>query len=69
MAHPNAGKTVAEILKEKKAYIRYVPLDRGSPSWDDILHLTWEEVERRARRRDVGFHTFRKLLLDDRFNK
>ncbi|HVS36401.1 MAG TPA: hypothetical protein VMS17_12615 [Gemmataceae bacterium] len=69
MVHPNAGKTVAEILKDKKASIRTPALDPGSPSWDAILHLTWEEIERRARRRDIGFGTFRKLLSDGRFNK
>jgi hypothetical protein len=44
----NAGKTVAVILQGKKARIRNAALDPGSPSWDDILHLTWEEVEAKA---------------------
>ncbi len=65
----NAGKTVAEILQDKEGWIRNVPLDPGSPSWDDILHLTWEEVNKKARRREPGFQTFRKLLTDGRFNK
>jgi hypothetical protein len=65
----NAGKTVAEILKDKRGSIKQAPLDRGSPSWDDILHLTWEEVMERARRREPGFVTFRKLLRERRFNK
>jgi hypothetical protein len=65
----NSGKTVAEILRGKQGWIRGVPLDPGSPSWDDIMHLTWEEVEERARRREPGFGTFRKLLTDGRFNK
>ena len=65
----NAGKTIAEILKDKEGRIRNVPLDPGSPSWDDILDLTWEEVEKKARRRELGFQTFRKLLTDGRFNK
>ena len=69
MASPNAGKTVAEILNGKQGTIRNVPLDPGSPSWDDILHLKWEEVQQRARRRERGFKTFRKLLTDRRFNK
>jgi hypothetical protein len=38
----NTGKTVAEILQDKQGWIRGVPLDPGSPSWDDILDLTWE---------------------------
>jgi hypothetical protein len=66
---PNAGKTVREILQDKQGYIRTVPLPPGSPSWDDILDLTWEEVEDRARRRVRGFRVFRKLLTDGRFDK
>ena len=69
MTSPNVGKTVAEILRGKQGRIRAVPLDPGSPSWDDILHLSWEEVEERAARRERGFRTFRKLLTDGRFNK
>jgi hypothetical protein len=65
----NTGKTVAEILKTKKGRIKYAPLERGSPSWDDILHLTWEEVEERAQRGEPGFHTFYKLLKAKRFDK
>ena len=65
----NTGKTVAEILKDKRASIKQAPLDRGSPSWNDILHLTWEEVVERAEQREPGFRTFRKLLRDGRFNK
>lgn len=38
----NAGKTVEEILRSKKADIRYTALDPDSPSWDEILDLTWE---------------------------
>ena len=37
----NAGQTVREILGRKKASIRQAPLDPGSPSWDDILDLTY----------------------------
>jgi len=67
--HKNAGKTVAEILKDKKGAIKTCPLDPGSPSWDDIMALTWEEIEENARLREPGFHTFRKLLTDGRFDK
>ncbi|MGH7172684.1 MAG: hypothetical protein ACRELG_20580, partial [Gemmataceae bacterium] len=56
------GKTVAEILKEKKARIKKAPLDPGSPSWDDIRQLTWEEIDRRAKQRKPGYKTIRKLL-------
>lgn len=65
----NAGKTVAEILEEKKASVKNAPLPPGSPSWDDILSLTWEEIVKRARKREPGFSTFRKLLTDKRFSK
>ena len=65
----NAGKTVAEILKEKKGSIKHAPLDPGTPSWDAIMHLTWEEIVERTRKRERGFGTFRKLLLDKRFDK
>jgi hypothetical protein len=64
-----AGKTVAEILQTKRANIKKAPLEAGSPSWDDILHLTWEEVEERAIRREPGFKTIHKLLKEKRFDK
>jgi hypothetical protein len=65
----NTGKTVAEILRGKKASIRSAPLEEGSPGWDDILDMTWEDVVDRARRRAKGFRTIRKLLSDNRFDK
>ncbi len=65
----NAGKTVEEILRSKKADIRYAALDPGSPGWDDILDLTWEEVLAKARKRQKGYRTIRKLLSDGRFDK
>jgi hypothetical protein len=65
----NAGKTVAEILRRKKASVKNAPLPPGSPSWDDILNLPWEEIVKRARRRDPGYQTIRKLLSDPEYNK
>jgi RHS repeat-associated protein len=65
----NAGKTVAEILKSKKASIRNAAPDPGSPSWEDILNETWESIEAGARAGRTGFRTIRKLLTDSRFNK
>jgi len=65
----NAGKTVAEILKGKLASIKNAPLDSGSPSWDDILHLIWEQLKEKANRGLPGFRTFVKLLSRKRFNK
>lgn len=67
--HPNAGKTVAEILKTKRARIMRAPLAKGSPSWDDIMHLTWEEIERKYHQGERGFKTFHKLLKERRFDK
>jgi hypothetical protein len=64
-----SGQTVAEILKTKRAGIKNAPLPSGSPSWDEILHLTWEEVEEGQRRRVPGFKTIHKLLTDKRFEK
>jgi hypothetical protein len=61
--------TVAEILKLKRAAIKKAALEPGSPSWDDILYLTWEEIEDRHRRRVPGFKTFHKLLKERRFDK
>jgi hypothetical protein len=65
----NSGQTVAEILRRKRARIKHAPLDPGSPSWDEILNLTWEEVEEKARKREPGFQTFRKLLIDGNYDK
>ena len=62
-------ETVASILKRKYGKIRRAPLDPGSPSWDDILGETWASIKRKARRRKTGYHTFRKLLTDGRFDK
>jgi hypothetical protein len=68
MSH-DAGKTVAEILKGKRASIKNAALGDGSPSWDDIMDLPWEEIEARAKRGEPGFKTFHKLLKQKRFNK
>jgi hypothetical protein len=65
----NTGKTVDEILVEKRAEILRAPLDRGSPSWDDIRGLTWEEVDEMAKKRRPGFRTIRKLLSNRRYDK
>ncbi|MCI0461636.1 MAG: hypothetical protein L0Z62_32195 [Gemmataceae bacterium] len=65
----NAGKTVAEILKGKKASIKQAALDPGSPSWDEIMHLTWEEIHDRAKRRVPGYKTFKKLLSSGEYDK
>jgi hypothetical protein len=65
----NTGKTVAEILRGKKASIRDAALDPGSPSWDDIMDLNWEELVERAKKRRTGYKTFKKLLGSKEYDK
>ena len=65
----NAGKTVQEILKHIKARIKNAELDPGSPSWDEILDVTWEEIVNKAKSRRPGYHTLRKLLSDGEYDK
>ncbi len=61
--------TVAEILAKKKASVRDASLEPGSPSWDDIMDLIWEEVVERAKRRRSGYKTIKKLLGSKEYNK
>jgi hypothetical protein len=65
----NAGKTVREILNGKRGSIRTAPLEPNSPSWDDILDLTWEDVVEKATADEPGFRTIKKLPGDRRFDK
>jgi hypothetical protein len=65
----NAGQTVAEILQDRKASIKQAALDPGSPSWDEIMDLTWEEIQARAKRRVAGYKTIKKLLSAKEYNK
>ena len=65
----HAGKTVREILKSKRGAILRARLAKGSPSWDDIMDLTWEEIEWRQKRRVRGFKTFYKLLNEREYDK
>jgi hypothetical protein len=64
-----AGKTVAEILAGKKGSVRDARLPPGSPSWDDILDLAWEDVVQRAKRRIRGYKTIKKLLGNREYDK
>ena len=64
-----SGQTVAEILKLKNARIKNAPLSKGSPSSDDILDLTWEEIENRKSQGETGFKTFHKLLQSKEYDK
>ncbi|QDT36227.1 hypothetical protein Pan189_05820 [Stratiformator vulcanicus] len=69
MPHRHAGLSVREILQVKKASIRRAPLPKGSPSFDSILNLLWEEVAEKAQQRMTGYPTIYKLLNDHRFDK
>lgn len=69
MKDENAGKTVREILHNKKGLILKAPLDAGSPSWDDIMDMTWEEIVRNHQMRIPGFKKFHKLLKEKRFDR
>jgi hypothetical protein len=69
MASNSDDETVADILKRKKASVRQAALEPGSPSWDEVLDLTWAEIKERARRRLPGYKTFRKLLSDSEYNR
>jgi hypothetical protein len=65
----NAGKTVAEILATKKASVKNAPLEEGSPSWDEIMDVRWEEIVGRAKQRLAGYKTIKKLLSSREYDK
>jgi hypothetical protein len=67
--HKYAGKTVSDILQGKRASIKDAELEQGSPSWDDIRDLTWEEVVARAKKREPGFKTIKKLLSKGEYDR
>ncbi len=67
--HKYSGKSVSEILAEKRAGIKNAPLEDGSPSWKEFAEMTWEDIVSGARARKPGFRTVRKLLTDSRFDK
>jgi RHS repeat-associated protein len=62
-------ETVKDILKRKKGSIRDAELVKGSPSWDDIMDMTWSEIVRRAAKGERAFRTCRKLLSDSEYNR
>ena len=61
--------TIEEILRRKKASITRAPLPSDAPSWDEIRHLTWRDIDEGARRDLPGFRTICKLLTDRRFDR
>lgn len=69
MAQNRDDETVREILRRKRGSIRSAALGAGSPGWDDIFDLTWEEITQRAKNREPGFKTFKKLLSAGEYDK
>jgi hypothetical protein len=69
MARNRDDESVREILRRKRGSIRSAALEPGSPSWDEILDLTWEELTRRAKNREAGYKTFKKLLSAGEYDK
>jgi hypothetical protein len=69
MAQNRDDETVREILRRKRGSVRTAALDPGSPSWDEILDLPWAEITQRAKDREAGFKTFKKLLSAGEYDK
>jgi hypothetical protein len=63
------GKTVREILRVKKGSIKDTRLTPGSPSWDELMDVPWEEIVRRAKARVRGYTTIKKLLNNKEYDK
>jgi hypothetical protein len=62
------NETVRQILKRKYGLILRVPLDPGSPSWNDVMDAKWSEILRGAKRNKPGYNTLKKVLRDGRFD-
>jgi hypothetical protein len=69
ISHRFSGLTVEQILKLKKGSIRQVQLSEGSPTWETLQEMTWEQIEINAAMNLAGFRTIRKLLSDRRFDR
>lgn len=69
MASRFDGLTVTEILRFKLASIKKAPLPPGSPSWESIGSVKWEELESGAQQNRPGFKVFKKLLKETRFDR
>jgi hypothetical protein len=52
------SKTVAHILIQKKGTIKQAPL--GSPNWEELSQMTWEQIELGAKENRAGFKVVRK---------
>ncbi len=69
IVHRFSKKRVIDILKQKKGSVKQAHLPEGSPSWDEINQMIWEEIESNANSNITGFKAIRKLLSDRRFDK
>jgi hypothetical protein len=64
-----SGQSVAEILKTERSSIKNADLPAGSPTWRQIMNMTWEQIEAAARANKPGSRTIKKLLTGGGFNK
>jgi uncharacterized protein YukE len=61
--------TVSQVLKTRRGSILRAPLEKGSPSWSDIMDMPMSEIRAKARQDVPGYRTILKLLTDNRFSK
>lgn len=66
--HKYSGMKVSDILKLKQGGITKAPLKEGSPGWDSIRNLTWEQLKGKAKTNSY-YDEFIKLLGQGRFDK
>jgi hypothetical protein len=69
IVHKFSSLLVADILKQKKGSIKQAKLPKGTPDWDELSRMTWEQIEAGAKAGTPGFKVVRKLLTDKRFDK
>jgi RHS repeat-associated protein len=68
-AHKFAGMRISDILRTKFGSIKDAELPEGSPNWNNIMNIRWEEVVRRAQGNETGWGTIKKLLTDKRWDR
>ena len=68
-SHRFAGQKVSEILRQKRGDIMKAKLPKGSPRWEEVRGMTWEQINKGAGDNRPGFKTIRKLLSDRRFDQ
>ena len=60
---------VSDILKTKQARILRAKMPKGSPSWDQVRNMTWDEIVSKTKQGERGYKTIHKLLTDLRFDR